>query len=118
MSDEIRIDWGAAEVDGGTLTVPYDGKPSADFKAQLTDIIERLRRGGGWGDIEVGKSQLRVADVRDGAEGDLRHFLESAVQQANANLAAGDEDDDEPASGGERSEADDRMTERFRGFAD
>jgi hypothetical protein len=115
MSDEIRIDWGAAEVDGGTLTVPYDGTPPADFKAQLTDVVERLRGGGGWGDIKVGKSKLRVADVRDGAESDLRHFLESAVQQANANLADDDEDD-EPASGGERSEADDRMTERFRAF--
>jgi hypothetical protein len=46
----------------------------------------------------------------------VRHFLESAVLQANANLAADDEDD-EPASGGERSEADERMTEAFRGFA-
>jgi hypothetical protein len=46
----------------------------------------------------------------------VRHFLESAVLQANANLAADDEDD-EPASRGERSEPDERMTEAFRGFA-
>jgi hypothetical protein len=116
MSDEIRIDWGAAEVEGGRLTVPFEGKPPSDFTAQLTGVIERLRRGGAWGDIKVGRSTLRVADVEHGAESDLRHFLESAVLQANANLAA-DDDDDEPASGGERSEADERMTEAFRGFA-
>jgi hypothetical protein len=45
----------------------------------------------------------------------VRHFLESAVLQASANLAADDED--ELASGGERSESDERMTEAFRGFA-
>ena len=118
MSDEIQIDWGAAEVERGRLTVPFTGKPSSDFKAQLAGVVERLRRGGGWGEIKVGKSKLRVADVEDGAEGDLRHFLESAVLQANANLAADDDDDDGPASDGERSEADDRMTDTFRAFAD
>jgi hypothetical protein len=117
MSNETRIDWGAAEVDGGRLTVPFTGRPSPDFRSQLADVIARLRRGGGWGEIKVRKSKLRVADVEDGAESELRHFLESAVLQANANVAGGEEDDDQPASGAERSEGDERMTEVFRGFA-
>ena len=117
MSDDIHIDWGAAEVDGSRLTVPFTGKPSSDFKTQLSDVLDRLRHGRGWGEIKVSKSKLRVADVEDGAESDLRHFLESAVLQANANLAA-DEDDEETDSGDERSETDDRKTEAFRAFAD
>jgi hypothetical protein len=117
MSDEIGIDWGAAEVEGGRLTVPFAGKATSDFKAQLQGVIERLDRGSGWGEIKIGKSKLRVADIQDGAESDLRHFLESAVLQANANLAP-HEEDDAPAHDGERSEADERMTEAFRTFAE
>jgi hypothetical protein len=114
MPDEIRIDWSAASVDGGELTVPLDGKASSEFKERLSEVIARLDRGtSGWGDVKVTRSKLRVAEVTEGAERDLRHFLEAAVQQANANLAA-DEDEGEPAPAGERSETDERMTEAFR----
>ena len=115
MSDDIHIDWGSAEVEDGRLTVPFTGTPTADFKAQVADVIRRLDHGGGWGEIKVTKSKIRVADVQEGAEPDLRHLLESAVLQANANLAT---DEDEPASGGERSEADEGMTATFRAFAE
>jgi hypothetical protein len=118
MSDEIHIDWGSAEVDGGLLTVPFTGAPTPDFKDQLSDVIRRLGRGGGWGEVKVTKSKLRVAAVEEGAEPDLRHFLESAVQQANANLATDEEDGDEAAAEGERSEADEGMTATFRAFAE
>jgi hypothetical protein len=118
MAGEIRIDWRGAAVDGGRLTVPFEGTAPAGFKEQLSEVIARLDRGGSaWGEIKVTKAKLRVADVAAGAESDLRHFLEAAVLQANANLATDDEDDDSPDSGGERSEADARMTEAFRGFA-
>jgi hypothetical protein len=71
-------------------------------------VIERLHRGASaWGEIKVTKSKLRVAGVAAGTESDLRHFLESAVLQAGANLA--DED---------RSEDDQRMTDAFRAFSD
>ena len=46
-----------------------------------------------------------------GAEQDLRHLLESAVLQANADLAAPEE------NGNERSGEDAEMTEAFRAFA-
>jgi hypothetical protein len=116
MTDEIRIDWGSAAVDGGRLTVPLAGKPSSEFKTQLQDVIGRLHHGSGWGDVKVKKSGLRVDDVADGAEGDLRHYLESAVLQANANVAA--EDADEETPGDERSEDDQRRTDAFRAFSE
>jgi len=115
MSDEIRIDWSSADVEDGRLTVAFTGTPSSDFKTQVADVIRRLDHGGGWGEIKVGKSKLRVAGVQEGAEPDLRHFLESAVLQANANLATGE---DEPTSEGERSGADEGMTATFRAFAE
>ena len=116
MTDQIRIDWGSASVDGGRLTVPLAGKPSSEFKSQLKDVIARLHAGSGWGDVKVTKSALRVDAVADGAEGDLRHFLESAVLQANANVAAEDEEEETP--GDDRSEEDRRRTDAFRAFSE
>jgi hypothetical protein len=119
MADnEVTIDWGQASVDGGRLKVPYAGEPPAGFKPALAHVIERLDRGGsGWGAIKVGKSGLRVDDVSAGAESDLRHLLEAAVLQANANVREDSEDDDENDETGERSEGDQTMTDAFRDFA-
>jgi hypothetical protein len=56
-------------------------------------VIERRYRGGsGWGAIKVGKARLRVDDV------DLRHLLESAVLQANADVRDDTEETMTPAS--------------------
>ena len=115
---DISIDWNAASVDAGRLTVPLLGGPSAAWRERLEHIIERLQRGGsGWGEIKVKKSALRVDDVRAGGEADLRHFLESGVLQANSDLSAEDEraeDDAEPSD--DRSESDQQMTDAFRSF--
>ena len=116
--DEVTIDWGQASVDGGKLTVPYTGKPPSGFKPALERVIERLDRGGsGWGAIKAGKARLRVDDVAAGSESDLRHFLEAAVLQANADVRGDEDDDDETDTPDERSEADQTMTDAFRGFA-
>ncbi len=116
MSDDIPgIDWSSAEVDDGRLTVAVGGRRSAAWSERLEEVLDRLGRGGSrWGEVEAGKKKLRVDAVERGAEADLRHFLESAVLQANA---------DEPPkeakkSGGERSEDDQEMTDVFRSFAD
>jgi hypothetical protein len=115
--DEVTIDWGAASVEDGRLTVPLAGEPPPGFKSALAHVIERLSRGGSaWGEIKVGKARVRVDDVGAGAESDLRHFLEAAVLQANTDVRAED-DEDESGSGGERSEPDQAMTDAFRGFA-
>ena len=93
---DVKIDWGAASVDDGRLTVPLAGELPDGFKERLTRVVERLDRGGsGWDDIKVGKAKLRVDAVAAGSERDLRHFLEAALLQASAD--AEDEDDEEPA---------------------
>ena len=66
---------------------------------------------GRWGEIDVGKKKLKVDDVEPGAEADLRHFLETAVLQANADPPPNEKE-------GERSDADQAMTDAFRSFAD
>ena len=113
---DTTIDWGSASVDGGRLTVALAGSASAEWKERVQQVIQRLERGsGGWGEITVTKSKLRVDAVKPGSETDLRHFLESAVLQANADLRpeepAATTDDDE------RSEEDQQMTDAFRSFS-
>jgi hypothetical protein len=114
--EETHIDWGSASVDDGQLTVPLAGKPSREWRERVQSVLERLhQRGSDWGAIEVGKKKVTVDGVGAGAESDLRHLLESAVLQANADLA--DDDDNDTGGEGERSDADQRMTDTFRGFA-
>jgi hypothetical protein len=75
-------------------------------------VAESLARAGrGWGDVSVERKMLRVDDVTAGCEAELRHFLESAVLQASADVPVEDDCD------GERSDADQQMTETFRSFA-
>ena len=110
---EIGIEWGAASVSGGRLSVPFTGKPPAGWLERFEHVIGRLEHGGGgWGAIKVAKKQVRVDEVQPGAESDLRHLLESAVLQANADsAAAGDAD-----AGDERAGPDQEMTDAFRAF--
>jgi hypothetical protein len=70
-----------------------------------------------WAQASVGKARLRVDDAAAGSESDLRHLLEAAVVQANANVRDDTDDDDETDASGERSEGDQTMTDAFRGFA-
>jgi hypothetical protein len=115
MADEdVTLDWGAASVDDGRLTVPFEGTAPKGFKTALARVIERLDRGSsGWGAIKPAKDKVRVDDVRAGAESDLRHFLEAVVLQANADVRPDEEDEDVA----ERSDADQALTDAFRGFA-
>ena len=106
-----EIDWTTASVRDGRLTVEIVGEPGSDWSARVREVAERLDRPGSpWGEIAVKKSKLRVKDVAEGAEADLRHLVESAVLEANAEFA--DEDDDD-----EGSEQDRTMTAAFRAFA-
>jgi hypothetical protein len=116
MPDDLPgIDWSSAEVEDGRLTVAVGGRHSSGWTERLEEVLERLGRGGNrWGEIEAGKKKLRVDAVERGAEADLRHFLESAVLQANADAPP----KEAKKSGGERSEADQEMTDVFRSFAD
>ena len=111
--DSPGIDWSSAAVDDGRLTVAVDGRHSAAWSERLEEVLERLGRGGSpWGEIDVGKKKLKVDGVQPGSEADLRHFLETAVLQANADAPPKERKDSE------RSDADQAMTDVFRSFAD
>ena len=108
-----EIDWATAAVRDGRLTVEITGEPGKAWSERVETIVERLDRpGSAWGETSVKEATVRVKDVREGAEADLRHLLESAVLQANAEFAADDEDSDDDDAG---SEDDRAMTAAFRG---
>ena len=104
-----EIDWSAAEVEDSVLTVPLTGEPSKAWTERVAEVVERLKRGGGgWDEVEVGRKAIEVSGVQAGAESDLRHFLEGAVMQANADFAP----EPEPEAARAGSEADGEMTRR------
>ena len=102
------IDWSGAEVRGAELTVPLTGKAPKAWRERAAAVVERRGRDG----VEIKKGRLVVGGVERGGEPELRHLLESAVMQANADL--GEQADEEPAD--EASEADREMTAAFRAF--
>jgi hypothetical protein len=112
---QASIDWASAEVKGGDLTVALVGEANAEWAERVQAVVERLDRpGSAWGATKVTKAKVTVEAVAAGAEEDLRHLLDGAVQQANADFAPEAPDDaaDEP------SEEDSAMTEAFRSFAE
>jgi hypothetical protein len=112
---QASIDWASAEVKGGDLTVALAGEPNAAWAKRVQAILERLERpGSAWGATKVTKAGVTVEAVGAGAEDDLRHLLDGAVQQANADYAPEDEDE----RGAKASDADRAMTDAFRAFAD
>lgn len=116
MSDDApRIDWNAAEVDDGRLVVPVAGKPPGGWAERVQQVTERLQRVGDWGEVAVKKKQVTVDGVQPGSETDLRHLLESAVLQANADTGASGEAEEPEA---ERSPEDQQLTDAFRAFGE
>lgn len=115
---QIELQWSSASVSEGRLTVGFRGDPASEWTQRLTAIIDRLDRPDGrWGAIEVKRKRgVSVADVTSGCEADLRHMLDGAALQANADLAP--DDDDADAGRAKLSEQDVAMTDRFRSFAD
>ena len=111
---QASIDWASAEVTGGELTVALAGEPNAQWAERVQAIVERLDRpGSAWGATKVTEATVTVEAVGAGAEEDLRHLLDGAVQQANADFAPEVQDDDAD----EPSEEDSAMTDAFRSFA-
>jgi hypothetical protein len=111
---QASIDWASAEVRGGELTVALVGEANAEWAERAQAVLERLDRpGSGWGATKVTKAKVTVEAVSAGAEEDLRHLLDGAVQQANADFAPEVRDD----AGDGPSEEDSAMTDAFRAFA-
>jgi hypothetical protein len=115
---QASIDWASAAVKDGDLTVAFAGEPSTEWAQRVQAILERLERPrSGWGATKLTKTRVQVKAVTSGAEDDLRHLLDSAVQQANSDFAAPEESGASDA-GDELSPGDSAMTEAFRSFSD
>ena len=116
MSEDIRLQWETAEVDGTKLTVALDKAWRHKFATTVALLGERE-----CGEVTLKKQKVRVSDVEPGTEEKLRHFLESVVLQANASRGP-DENDSGDRSDAERADSDGdlrvEMTERFRSFAE
>lgn len=122
---DLKLDWSTAEVQSGTLTVSLDGKPSDQWGASFERTAHLLDRGS-WPEIKLGKRKIEVKGVQEGSEERLRFFLESVVQEANAEQGEDEEESEQdgaPEAAEENSEPeqdadpDREMTDRFRSFA-
>jgi hypothetical protein len=116
-----RIAWETAEVEDGELHVALAGDVPKAWRKRFSAVLAQLDAAGEqqWGAVKVAKGRIVVRDVAEGAEADLRHQLESALLQANADLAA--DDGEEQTQGQEQDpqqQRDGRMTAAFREFAD
>lgn len=116
--EQTQLDWSTAEVHDGTLTVTLDGKPPKEWRARFKTTV-RLLDHGSW-KVELKKGEISVKTITVGDEDRVRHFLESAVLEANGALAPDEsdtdgEDNDDAAS--RQDGPDTEMTERFRAFA-
>ena len=81
-----EIDWSTAEVAGGKLTVAVAGEPSKPWAERVAAIIDRLQPSGGWS-VKASAKAFKVEGIEPGSESDVRHLLEGAVLQANADFA-------------------------------
>ena len=120
----VSLDWSTAEVKDAKLTVPLDGDLPKGWKQSFEATVAMLGAGE-WGEVELKKGTVRVADVAPGSEEKLRHHLEGVVQQANSDHEpersedsedeeAPDADESESGADGEDDGPDAEMTRRFR----
>lgn len=130
MSD-VTLNWSTAKVDDSKLTVDLDGELPSGWKDSFDAVARLLASSAEWGEVSLKKQSVRVADVSEGSEERLRHFLESVVAQANAdhtpdeseheNEDEDDADDDDDEGGDEKrddGDPDAEMSDRFRSFSD
>jgi hypothetical protein len=115
-AEQRHIEWGSAEIDGGMLNVQLIGASSKSWKARFENVLALLDTPhSGWGEVSLTKKAIQVSGVQHGREAELRHFLESAVLQANTDTAP-----DAPPTHEEENEeldADEQMAQTFRSFA-
>jgi hypothetical protein len=122
MADQPHLDWSAAKVSEGTLSVKVTGEFGDEWEQTLVRTLALLSSAGTWGTVGFKKRKVTVDDVQEGSEDNVRFALDGAVQEANAHHADDDADEsEETPDGGDESEADDtdqRMTDRFRDPSD
>jgi hypothetical protein len=117
--DAPRIDWQTAEVSDGELHVEVAGAMPKGWAKRVSEVLARLTPESEtrWGAVKVAKRQITVRDLGEGSEADLRHELESALLQANADLGA-IETGQAATEATPAEQRDERMSEAFRAFAE
>jgi len=112
------LDWSSAQVRDATLEIVVTGERPKGWRKSAQRTV-RLLGSGDWDEVSVRKGTVRVTGVSAGQEERLRHFLESVVEQANADHSLpGEADGPESEAGSQAPPGPDaEMTERFRSFA-
>ena len=87
MADEPQLDWSAAQVSDGTLTVKitgeFDDEWEQTFARTLASPVQQRHLGRG----RLQEGKVTVDDVQEGSEDNVRFALDGAVQEANAHHA-------------------------------
>ncbi len=118
-----KIDWASAQIEDGSLSVGLHGDSARGWGKDFSGVLALLENSShAWGKVSLAKSVITVTDVQDGAEEDLRHFLESVVMQVNSDLHLQEEDPAGRGEGAQSAEDAQRSAEldmaaTFRGFA-
>lgn len=116
--EQRQIDWASAEIKDHALTVGLTGEAGRGWAMHFNGVLGLLEQNAGrWGEITVRKDTIKVADVQEGSERDLRHLLESALLQVNADFAPSPERDGPEAERNPERTIEEGMSETFRGFA-
>jgi hypothetical protein len=118
-SEPRQIDWGSSEVEDATLTVKLTEASSKAWKARFESVLAMLGTAhNSWGAVRLTKHAIKVVDLQQGHEAELRHFLESILVQTNSDIEPDAPAQDE--AGGEdnhKPDADEQMARTFKGFA-
>ena len=112
-----EIDWSTAEVNDGTLSVELSDDVPEEWSERIPQVVGRLGVRGA-GEVSLDGRTITVADVKQGRESEIHQALEGAVLQAAADHPLEEpEEGDEDRDGDGEPDADQQMTETFRGFA-
>jgi hypothetical protein len=113
-----QIEWGSARVEDATLVVELTGSASKGWKARFESVLALLDTPhSSWGEVHLTRKAIKIADLQQGSESELRHFLESIVLQANSDGAPDTPQHDDDGAEDE-PDPDEQMTATFKAFAD
>jgi hypothetical protein len=119
--DAPQLEWSAAEVRDGSLSVSVSGDVDKDWANTFTRTLALLSSDSDWGPAAFKRKSgaVTIEHVPEGSEDKIRFALDAAVQEANAHHTDEDPDDSEESDpesdDDEGDDADARMTDRFRG---
>jgi hypothetical protein len=120
--EQRNIDWGSADVEDATLTVDLTGTSSKAWKQRFESVLALLETPHRhWGEVHLNKSGIKVVEVQQGTETELRHFLESIVLQVNSELPPPEQaqhDAEQQTDVDREAQVARQMTAAFRAFAD